>query len=77
MASVEEMHFGGGLSRLNASAPEAEKTDRSSPDCEQWRLLCTEILLELGIERDVAGVIQEEVELISSLPGRASSAESS
>src|SRR4029077_16704998 len=34
-----------------------------SPDCEQGRPPCAEIFLELGIESDVAGVIQAEVEL--------------
>ena len=39
-----------------------------APDCEQRRALCAEILLELGIEGDVARVVQEQVELNIVIP---------
>ena len=34
-----------------------------SPHREQWRPVCAEVLLELRVERDVAGIVQEQVEL--------------
>ena len=40
-----------------------EKRIILAPDGEQWRPLRTEILLEFGIERDIALVVAEQIEL--------------
>src|SRR5262249_7165398 len=64
VASVVEIHFG-----IRVVTPEGLGARRQkegvalSPHREQWWFLCTEILLELGIQGDVASVIEEQVEL--------------
>ena len=64
MAGVEEVHLGARVVALECLGPRRQKERIIlSPDCEQGRPLGAEIFLELGIESDVAGVIQEEVEL--------------
>ena len=64
MPGVEETHFGLRVVALECFGAWRQKERIIlSPDCEQWWPPCAEIFLELGIENDVAGVIQEEVEL--------------
>ena len=64
MACVVEMHLGSRVitfERLRARRQKERVV--LAPDREQRRAFRAEVLLELRIERNVAGVIQEQVEL--------------
>jgi len=64
MAGVEEMHFGVrivALERLGAGRQKERIV--LAPHREQRRLTLGKISLELGIEGDVAGIVEEEIEL--------------
>jgi hypothetical protein len=64
VTGVVETHLGArdvALERFSTSGQEQRIT--LAPDRQQWWLLCEEIFLELGIQRDIAGVIQKQVKL--------------
>src|ERR1700756_742915 len=64
VTGVVEVYFG-----IWVIAPEGLSSRRQkewvvlAPNCEQWRPFCTEVLLELRVERDVAGIVEEQIEL--------------
>src|SRR5215471_14539624 len=64
VARVEEAHI-----RVRYVPFECLRTGRQeerivlSPHCQKWRIACTEIVLELGIQRDVALIVAQEIEL--------------
>src|SRR5271165_2512055 len=58
------MHFGRGVITPEGLGPRREEERIVlAPHGQEWWLFRAEVLLELGVERDVAGVIQEQVEL--------------
>ena len=64
MACFEQMDFGVRIvpsERLGAGGQ--EKRIVLAPHGQQWRPLCPEIFLEFGIERDIALVVAEQIEL--------------
>src|SRR5437870_6339594 len=64
VTGVVEVYFGVRVVALERLGPGRQKERIVlAPDREQWRPLCAEVLLELRVERDVAGIIQEQVEL--------------
>src|SRR5438477_3371661 len=64
VTGVVEVYFGVRVIALEGlSARRQKEWVVRAPDCEKRRPIFTEILLELRIERDVAGIIQEQVEL--------------
>ena len=61
---VVEMHLSVGVVALeHFSARGQEKWIIFAPDSQQGWLLYAEILLELGIERNITGIVQKEVKL--------------
>ncbi len=76
VTGVEELHFSVRVVALEGvCARGQEERIVLTPHGEQRRPLGTEVFLELGIERDVVRVVEEQIQL--NLPGRASRAESS
>ena len=64
MAGVEVMHFGVRIVALERLGARRQKERIVlAPHREQRRLALGKISLELGIEGDVAGIVEEEVEL--------------
>src|SRR4029077_3348551 len=64
VTGVVEVHFSVRVIALECLSSRRQKEwVVLAPDCEQWRPFCAEILLELRVERHVAGIIQEQVEL--------------
>ena len=64
MAGVEEMHLGVRIVALEGlGARRQEERIVLAPHGEQRRLVLGKIGLELGIEGDVAGIVEEEIEL--------------
>src|SRR5215469_10459043 len=64
MAGVEEADFGVGvIAPESFSAGREEERVVLAPDREQGRLLRAEVFLEFRVEGNVAGVIEEEIEL--------------
>src|SRR5712691_6448545 len=64
VAGVVEVHFSIRVIALERRSPGRQKEQVVlTPDSEQRWPFCAEILLEIGVERDVAGVIQKQVEL--------------
>ena len=61
---VVKMHFGGWVVTFKGfSTRRKEKRIVLAPDSQNGRPFCAEVFLELGIQRYVAGVIQEQIEL--------------
>src|SRR5262252_2444441 len=64
MASVKEMYFGVRDVTLEClSAWWQRKGIVLAPDCEQRRAVAAEVLLKLGVERNVARIIEKQVKL--------------
>jgi hypothetical protein len=60
MTSVVEMDFGRGVVALESFAAWWQKEGVVlAPDCQQRRSFGSEILLESGVQRDVAGIVEE------------------
>jgi hypothetical protein len=67
------MHFGTRVAALESFGARRQKERVAlAPYREQRWFLCAEIFLELGIQSNVAGVIQEQVELnfVVTRPGK-------
>src|SRR5581483_5985157 len=64
MASVVEAYLGARNVTLECfRTGRQEERIALAPDRKQRRPVCAEIFLEFGIERDIAGIIQKQVEL--------------
>src|SRR2546422_679850 len=64
VTGVVEVYFGVRVVALERLSPGRQKERVAfAPDRKHWRPLCTEVLLELRVERDVAGIVQEQIEL--------------
>src|SRR5712692_5607491 len=64
VAGVVETHLGARVVALERLSTRGQKERIAlAPDRQQRRLLGAEIFLELGIERDIAGIIQKQVKL--------------
>src|SRR5215510_12368599 len=64
VTGVVEVYFGVRVVPLERLSPGRQKERVVfTPDRQQWRPFCTEVLLELRVKRDVAGIVQEQIEL--------------
>src|SRR5690348_816541 len=64
VTGVVEVYFGVRVVPLKRLSPGRQKERVVlTPDRQQWWPFCTEVLLELRVERDVACIVQEQVEL--------------
>src|SRR5271169_2167071 len=64
MAAFVEMHFGIGVVAFECfGAWRQEERIVFAPNRQQWRTHCAEVFLEFRVERDVARIVQEQVEL--------------
>ena len=64
VTGVVEVYFGVWVIALERLGPGRQKERIVlAPDREQRRPFCAEVLLELWVEGDVAGIVQEQVEL--------------
>src|SRR6516225_12413112 len=64
MTGFEQMHFGVrtvALERVRASWQEERIV--LAPHSEQWWLLGADVFLEFGVERDIALIVAEQIEL--------------
>src|SRR5262245_60606950 len=64
VACVEEMNYGiGNIAPERLGAARQEKRIVPAPRCQKWRLMLAKIGLEFGVQRDVALIVAEKVEL--------------
>ena len=70
MAGLEEADLSIGEVPFEGFSPRRQKERIVlAPDRQKWWAMLPEILLEGGIERDVAGVVEEEIQLNLIVPG--------
>ena len=71
MAGIEETDIRGWYVTAESFRPcGKEKRIILAPDGEKWRLMGAEIRLELRIAGHIVRIVEEKIELNSSLPGR-------
>ena len=64
VTGFEEMHSGARVVAFERfGARRQEEPIVVPPDCQRWRLLAAKLFLEFGIERDITGIIQKQVQL--------------